>query len=103
MKKRAHELWSSDDKNTFFEALNEYGKDFDAIAKYMMSKVKKKGGSGDHASKTRAQVRCFYYRTWHKIAKHLNFPEGMTEECSFIGIIGIWFYSTEKNNSVTFA
>ncbi|KAI5733445.1 hypothetical protein M8J76_012084 [Diaphorina citri] len=78
LKRRAHELWSTDDKNTFFEALNEYGKDFDAIAKYMMAKVKKKGVVGaEHCSKTRAQVRCFYYRTWHKIAKHLNFPEGV--------------------------
>lgn len=85
-KRKAHELWSTEDKNIFFEALNECGKDFDGIAKYMMGKVKKKGGGGaaggggdqqPHCSKTRAQVRCFYYRTWHKIAKHLNFPEGI--------------------------
>uniref|UniRef100_A0A8D8Q3E4 Protein cramped-like n=1 Tax=Cacopsylla melanoneura TaxID=428564 RepID=A0A8D8Q3E4_9HEMI len=79
LKRRAHELWSLDDKNTFFEALNEYGKDFDSIAKYMMGKVKKKGAVGEQlgSCKTRAQVRCFFYRTWHKIAKHLNFPEGV--------------------------
>ncbi|CAH0775585.1 unnamed protein product [Bemisia tabaci] len=74
--RRAPELWSTEDKNLFFEALNEYGKDFDAIQNYMLSKSKKRG-VGDHVAKNRDQARHFYHRTWHKISKHLKFPEGI--------------------------
>lgn len=39
-KKRTWELWSLEDKQMFFEALNEHGKDFDAIQNYLASKAK---------------------------------------------------------------
>lgn len=79
-KKRNWEVWSQDDKQHFFEALNEFGKDFDAIQTYLASKLKsRKIGSSSSSSfvpKNKDQVRHFYYRTWHKIAKHLKFPKG---------------------------
>ncbi|CAH2264653.1 jg6255 [Pararge aegeria aegeria] len=67
-------LWSADEKSLFFEALNEYGKDFDAITAYICAKMKKKG-MPDANLKTKMQVSHFYYRTWHKLSKHVDFDE----------------------------
>ncbi|CAH0718897.1 unnamed protein product, partial [Brenthis ino] len=69
-------LWSADEKSLFFEALNEYGKDFDAITAYICAKMKKKGMS-DGNLKTKTQVSHFYYRTWHKLSKHVHFDENV--------------------------
>ncbi|XP_060806159.1 protein cramped [Amyelois transitella] len=69
-------LWSTDEKNLFFEALNEYGKDFDAITAYICAKAKKKGVP-DVNMKTKTQVSHFYYRTWHKLSKHVHFDENV--------------------------
>ncbi|XP_072384803.1 protein cramped [Diabrotica undecimpunctata] len=75
-KKCFRPLWSSDDKNLFFEALNEYGKDFENIQLYISSKFRKKGVP-DHFIKTKDQIRHLYYRTWQKISKYLKFSEGI--------------------------
>jgi hypothetical protein len=64
-----------EDKNTFFKALNEYGKDFDALQSYFLSQGRKRGLS-DAMIKNKEQIRHFYYRTWLKISKHLKFSEG---------------------------
>ncbi|XP_012269944.2 uncharacterized protein LOC105694136 isoform X2 [Athalia rosae] len=72
--KRSCELWSMEDKNTFFKAINEYGKDFDALQNYFSNQGKKKGVS-ENMIKNKEQIRHFYYRTWHKISKHLKFSE----------------------------
>ncbi|KAG6448514.1 hypothetical protein O3G_MSEX005532 [Manduca sexta] len=69
-------LWSTDEKNLFFEALNECGKDFDAITSYICAKMKKKG-MPDVNLKTKTQVSHFYYRTWHKLSKHVHFGENV--------------------------
>ena len=73
--KRSCELWSMEDKNTFFKALNEFGKDFDGLQSYFLSQGKKRGLS-ENMIKNKEQIRHFYYRTWHKISKHLKFSEG---------------------------
>lgn len=74
-KKQLKPMWSAEDKSLFFEALNEYGKDFDGIQAYMGNKLKKRG-LPESAIKSREQIRHLYYRTWHKISKHLKFnPE----------------------------
>jgi hypothetical protein len=82
-RKRTWDLWSQEDKNTFFEALSEYGKDFDSIQNHFATKARKKG-LGEHLIKNKDQVRHFYYRTWHKISKHLKFSDG---ELSFSYVI----------------
>ncbi|XP_047998315.1 protein cramped [Leguminivora glycinivorella] len=69
-------LWSADEKSLFFEALNEYGKDFDAITTHVCAKMKKKG-MPDVNLKTKTQVSHFYYRTWHKLSKHVHFGENV--------------------------
>ncbi|GLV35215.1 cramped [Carabus blaptoides fortunei] len=74
VKKPLRPQWSPEDKDIFFEALNEYGKDFDAIQQHINNKFKKKG-LPDSLIKTKDQVRHFYYRTWHKVSKHLKFAE----------------------------
>ncbi|TRY67860.1 hypothetical protein TCAL_16930 [Tigriopus californicus] len=68
--RRTWEQWSTQDKNMFFEGLNEYGKNFDSIEGHFQSKSKKKT-----MLKTREQIRTFYYRTWHKISAHIVFPD----------------------------
>lgn len=70
-RRRAPVLWSADDKAAFFEALNEHGKNFDAIEKYMISRAKKRG---DGAAKNREKARYFYYRAWHKLSRYVQFP-----------------------------
>ncbi|KAJ8942359.1 hypothetical protein NQ318_000339 [Aromia moschata] len=69
-------LWTSDDKSIFFEALNEFGKDFESIQMYISTKLKKKGVP-EHLIKTKDQVRHLYYRSWHKISKYVKFAEGI--------------------------
>lgn len=73
--KRSCELWSMEDKNTFFKAVNEFGKDFDALQSYFLIQGKKKG-LPEKMIKNKEQIRHFYYRTWLKISKHLKFSEG---------------------------
>lgn len=73
--RRPWELWSIEDKNAFFEAVCEFGKDFESIQSYIAQRSKKKGVPA-HCIKNKDQVRHFYYRTWHKIAKVMDIGEG---------------------------
>ncbi|XP_067407521.1 protein cramped-like isoform X2 [Emydura macquarii macquarii] len=70
--RRQWESWSTEDKNTFFEGLYEHGKDFEAIQNNISLKYKKKGKPASMV-KNKEQVRHFYYRTWHKISKYIDF------------------------------
>lgn len=70
--RRQWESWSTEDKNSFFEGLYEHGKDFEAIQNNIALKYKKKGKPTSMV-KNKEQVRHFYYRTWHKISKHIDF------------------------------
>nr|SVE92869.1 EOG090X01XB [Moina brachiata] len=70
-RRRAWEQWSADDIAAFFEGLNEFGKDFDAIQNSLITRSKKKNQLNVTNTKNKDQVRHFYYRTWHKISKYL--------------------------------
>ncbi|NWI95098.1 CRML protein, partial [Pitta sordida] len=70
--RRQWESWSTEDKNTFFEGLYEHGKDLEAIQNNIALKYKKKGKPASMV-KNKEQVRHFYYRTWHKISKYIDF------------------------------
>ncbi|KAI1896254.1 hypothetical protein AGOR_G00092910 [Albula goreensis] len=70
--RRQWESWSTEDKNTFFQGLYEHGKDFEAIQNNIALKYKKKGKPASMV-KNKEQVRHFYYRTWHKISKYIDF------------------------------
>ncbi|XP_046377265.2 protein cramped-like isoform X1 [Haliotis rufescens] len=69
--KRQWEQWMEEDIKTFFDALFEHGKDFDAIQCVLAQRCKKRGV---HPSliKNKNQVRFFYYRTCHKINKFIQ-------------------------------
>jgi len=54
----------------FFEAVNEYGKDFSAIQRFFIKKSK----NTNAPMKNKGQIRQFYYRTWAKISSKLHFP-----------------------------
>lgn len=53
----------------------QHGKDFEAIQNNIAMKYKKRGKPA-HMVKNKEQVRHFYYRTWHKISKHIDFANG---------------------------
>ena len=63
---RKWEQWQVDDTKWFFEALNDHGKDFNAIHSYMVSRSKKKGVA-EELIKNKEQIRCYYNRQWNKI------------------------------------
>ena len=68
--KRQWESWGKTEKDTFFEALHEYGKDFDRICNFIATKHKRRGDP-PALIKNKDQVRHFYYRSLNKIAKYL--------------------------------
>lgn len=53
----------------------QHGKDFEAIQNNIALKYKKKGKPASMV-KNKEQVRHFYYRTWHKISKYIDFDNG---------------------------
>lgn len=53
----------------------QHGKDFEAIQNNIAMKYKKRGKPANMV-KNKEQVRHFYYRTWHKISKHIDFANG---------------------------
>lgn len=71
--RRSWDLWTPESKDWFFDALCEFGKDFDAIYNSMAAKSRKsKTPQGEMSFKNKDQVRYFYYRTWHKVSKALG-------------------------------
>lgn len=55
--------------------LFQHGKDFEAIQNNIALKYKKKSKPANMV-KNKEQVRHFYYRTWHKISKYIDFDNG---------------------------
>lgn len=53
----------------------QHGKDFEAIQNNIALKYRKKGRPAGMV-KNKEQVRHFYYRTWHKITKYIDFDNG---------------------------
>ncbi|XP_073834090.1 cramped chromatin regulator [Musca autumnalis] len=67
--------WSNIERNHFFDALNEFGKDFEAIGNFINSKLKRRSPAIDVSFKSKDQVRQHYYQTYHKICKYVRFSE----------------------------
>lgn len=72
--RRTWGLWPDSHKHIFFDALNEYGKDFDLIQAHFKSKLKK---NAHQDIKNKDQIRHLYYRSWHKISPHIKFHTDM--------------------------
>lgn len=68
-------IWTNTERKLFFDALNDCGKEFEAIAQYVNMKLKRKNTS-DPTWKTKEHVRHLYYQTFHKISKNLKFSDG---------------------------
>ncbi|GFN88171.1 protein cramped-like protein [Plakobranchus ocellatus] len=60
--------WNLVDKRMFFQGLQQYGKNFEAISKKVSQAAKLKGS----VPKDKFQVQYFYYRVWRKIAKFVD-------------------------------
>ncbi|KAH8238571.1 hypothetical protein KR032_010574, partial [Drosophila birchii] len=67
--------WTNVERNCFFDALNEFGKDFEAVANCINAKLKRRNASSDYSFKTKDQVRQHYYQTYHKICKYVRYSE----------------------------
>lgn len=65
----------------------QHGKDFEAIQNNIALKYKKKGKPASMV-KNKEQVRHFYYRTWHKITKYIDFDNGECVQAQSLG--GHW-------------
>ncbi|EDV45679.1 protein cramped [Drosophila erecta] len=67
--------WTNVERNCFFDALNEFGKDFEAVANCINAKLKRRNANSDYSFKTKDQVRQHYYQTYHKICKYVRFSD----------------------------
>lgn len=72
-------VWSNQDKNLFFEALNECGKDFEGIANYLNTKKRRKEGNNELVFKVK-DVRHLYYQFNQKVSKYLHFSDEVKKE-----------------------
>ncbi|KAL1374174.1 hypothetical protein pipiens_000779, partial [Culex pipiens pipiens] len=77
--KQVRMVWSNQDKNLFFEALNECGKDFEGIVNYLNTKKRRKDSNSEHALKVK-DVRHLYYQFNQKVAKYLHFSDEVKKE-----------------------
>lgn len=92
-------IWTNVERNLFFEALNEYGKDFEAIAQYINVKQKRKNAT-DPTYKAKENIRQLYYQSYHKVSKYLRFSDGKlyfkkTVNLSFEFIVLILCFSSK--------
>ncbi|XP_049290822.1 protein cramped [Anopheles funestus] len=72
-------VWSNHDKNLFFEALNEYGKDFEAILNYLNTKKRRKDNTEQQVFKSK-DVRNLYYQFNQKAMKYIHFSDEVKKE-----------------------
>lgn len=72
--------WTNIERNCFFDALNEFGKDFEAVANCINAKLKRRNANSDYSFKTKDHVRQHYYQTYHKICKYVRYSEGKSSE-----------------------
>ncbi|XP_065074877.1 protein cramped [Ochlerotatus camptorhynchus] len=72
-------VWSNQDKNLFFEALNECGKDFEGIVNYLNTKKRRKEGNNELVFKVK-DVRHLYYQFNQKVSKYLHFSDEVKKE-----------------------
>lgn len=72
--------WSDNDIECFFKGLSDYGKDFPSIQLHMKKKQRSKH---EYDTKTKEQIRCFYNRTWAKLAKSLNLAQETSQKRAY--------------------
>uniref|UniRef100_A0A1A9W970 Myb-like domain-containing protein n=1 Tax=Glossina brevipalpis TaxID=37001 RepID=A0A1A9W970_9MUSC len=71
--------WNNLERNYFFDALNEFGKDFEAVGSYINTKLKRRNPASNISCKSKDQVRQHYYQTYHKICKYIQVRKPVQE------------------------
>jgi hypothetical protein len=64
--------WINSERNHFYDALNEYGRDFEKISHFINMKMRRKSPT-DTDYKTKDHVRHLYYQLYSKASKYLRF------------------------------
>lgn len=66
--------WANIEKKFFFDALNEHGRDFEQISRFINTKMKRKTPT-EVDYKTKEHVRQHYYQLFQKASKYLRFSD----------------------------
>ncbi|XP_070501757.1 protein cramped isoform X1 [Chironomus tepperi] len=66
--------WTMKEKKCFFDALNEHGRDFEQISRFINLKMKRKNPT-ESDYKTKEHVRQHYYQLFQKASKYLKFSD----------------------------
>lgn len=66
--------WINEERNFFFDALNEHGRDFEQISRFINLKMKRKTPS-EKDYKTKDHIRHLYYQLFQKASKYLRFSD----------------------------
>lgn len=66
--------WINAERNYFFDALNEYGRDFEQISRYINAKMRRKTPT-EQDYKTKDNIRQMYYQMYQKASKYLRFSD----------------------------
>lgn len=66
--------WTNIEKKFFFDALNEHGRDFEQISRFINTKMKRKTPT-EVDYKTKEHVRQHYYQLFQKASKYLRFSD----------------------------
>lgn len=66
--------WTMKEKKCFFDALNEHGRDFEQISRFINLKMKRKNPT-ESDYKTKDHVRQHYYQLFQKASKYLKFSD----------------------------
>jgi hypothetical protein len=66
--------WTNIEKKFFFDGLNEYGRDFEQISRFINTKMKRKTQT-EADYKTKEHVRQHYYQLFQKASKYLRFSD----------------------------
>lgn len=73
-KVHARVQWTNVEKKFFFDALNEHGRDFEQISRFINTKMKRKIPT-ETDYKTKEHVRQHYYQLFQKASKYLRFSD----------------------------
>jgi hypothetical protein len=68
-------VWSNNERNVFFEALCECGRDFESIATMVNNRMRRKAPT-DTDYKTKEAVVRLYNQLFQKLLKYLHFSDG---------------------------
>lgn len=66
--------WINEERSFFFDALNEHGRDFEQISRFINLKMKRKMPS-EKDYKTKDHIRQLYYQFFQKASKYLRFSD----------------------------